>query len=156
MPDYSSFDAYRSAQRRDYGVAFPEAEWRQHFVANANSSVGSPLMSSASRRALTEPMRVKPDYSRIRVPVLALYRRERPFQDFAADFVIQTEQERTALRQQYEATAAMIERWQRDLRAGVPTARIVNVVGANLYMFLSNETEVLREVRAFGATLSQR
>jgi non-heme chloroperoxidase len=155
-PDSSSFEAYRAAQRRDHGVAFPEAEWRQHFVANADGSVGSSRMSSASRRALTEPMRVKPDYSRIRVPVLAIYRQERPFEDFAADFVIRTEQERTALRQQYDATAAMIARWQRDLRAGVPTARIVNLVGANLYMFLSNEAEVLREIRAFGATTAER
>jgi hypothetical protein len=28
-PDYRSFDAYRRAQRRDAGVAFPEAELRQ-------------------------------------------------------------------------------------------------------------------------------
>lgn len=42
-----------------------------------------------------------------------------------------------------------------DLRAGVPTARIVNLVGANLYMFLSNEADVLREVRAFGATTAE-
>ena len=50
----------------------------------------------------------------------------------------------------------MIGRWQRDLRAGVPSARIVNLVGANLYMFLSNEADVLREVRAFGATILER
>jgi non-heme chloroperoxidase len=155
-PNYSSFEAYRAAQRRDYGVAFPEAEWRQHFVANSNGSVGSSRMSSASRRALTEPTRVKPDYSRIRVPVLAIYRQDRPFEDFAADYVIRTEQERIALRQQYDATAAMITRWQRDLRTGVPSARIVNLVGANLYMFLSNEADVLREVRAFGATIAER
>ena len=88
--------------------------------------------------------------------MLAIYRQERPFDEFAADYVIRTEEERTALRQQYEATAAMIGRWQRDLRAGVPSARIVNLVGANLYMFLSNEADVLREVRAFGATIPER
>ena len=104
------------------------------------------------RTALTEPTRVKPEYSRIRVPVLAIYRQNPPFEDFAADYVIRNEQERTALRQQYEATAAMIARWQRQLRAGVPSVRIVNLVGANLYMFLSNEADVLREIRAFGAT----
>jgi hypothetical protein len=155
-PDYSSFEAYRVAQRRDDGVAFPEAEWRQHFITNADGSVGSSRMSSASRRALTEPTRVKPDYSRIRVPVLAIYRQDRPFEDVAADYVIRTEQERIALRQQYDAAAAMITRWQRDLRTGVPTARIVNLVGANLYVFLSNEADVLRELRAFGATTAER
>ena len=154
-PDYSSFEAYRSAQLRDHGVAFPEAELRQLFVANADGSVGAPRMSSAMRTALIEPTRVKPDYSRIRVPVLAIYRQNPPFEDFAADYVIRNEQERTALRQQFDATAAMVARWQRDLRAGVPTARIVNLVGANLYMFLSNEADVLREIRAFATAIAE-
>jgi hypothetical protein len=42
---------------------------------------------------------------------------------------------------------------QRDLLAAVPSARIVELEGASLYMFLSNEADVLREVRAFAATL---
>jgi hypothetical protein len=37
------------------------------------------------------------------------------------------------------------------LLAGVPTARIVELPDANLFMFLSNEADVLREVRAFAA-----
>ena len=55
---------------------------------------------------------------------------------------------RRALRQQYAATRAMVARWQRSLLAG---ARIAELSRANLYMFLSNEDEVLREVRAEGA-----
>jgi len=39
----------------------------------------------------------------------------------------------------------MVSRWERDLLAGVPAARIVELAGANLYMFLSNEADVLRE-----------
>jgi pimeloyl-ACP methyl ester carboxylesterase len=155
-PDYTSFGAYRDSQRRDHGVAFPEAELRQQFSVNADGSVGSLRMSSAMRATLTESTRVKPTYSRIHVPVLAIYRQNAPFEDFAADYVIRNEQERSALRQQYDATAAMITRWQRELRAGVPTARIVNLVGANLYMFLSNEVDVLREISAFGGTIADQ
>ena len=62
---------------------------------------------------------------------------------------------RAALRQYYEATRAMYTRWQQALLAGVPTARIVELPGANLYMFLSNEGDVLREIRAFAATLAK-
>ena len=47
-----------------------------------------------------------------------------------------------------------LSRWQRDLLAGVSTARIVELPRANLYMFLSNEADVLREVRAFAAKLT--
>jgi non-heme chloroperoxidase len=155
-PDYSSFQAYRLAQRRDHGVAFPEAELRQQFVANPDGSVGPSRLSPVIRRAITEDSRVEPDYARIRVPVLAIYRRDPPFEEMVADFAPRNEQERGALRQQYAATRAMVTRWQRDLLAGVPTARIVDLPGANLYMFLSNEGDVLREVRAFAATLSDR
>jgi pimeloyl-ACP methyl ester carboxylesterase len=155
-PDYTSFEAYRIAQRRDQKVAFPEAELRQQFVANPDGSVGRSLLSPEIRRAITVDARVKPNYAGIRVPVLAIYQVDRPFEEVAADSVIRNEQERAALRQQYAATRAMYARWQHDLLAGVPSARIVELPGASLFMFLSNEADVLREVRAFAATLTHR
>jgi non-heme chloroperoxidase len=154
-PDYTSFEAHQLAQRRDHGVVFPEAELRQQFVANADGSMGASRLSFVIRRAITES-RVKPDYARIRVPVLAIYRRDPPFEEWAAGFAPRNKQERAALRQQYAATRAMVTGWQRGLLAGAPTARIVELRGANLYMFLSNEADVLREVRAFAARLTDR
>jgi hypothetical protein len=50
---------------------------------------------------------------------------------------------------------AMLAKWQRDLLTGVPAATIVELPGASLYMFLSNEADILREVRAFAATLQR-
>src|SRR5688572_2385024 len=152
-PDNTSFEALRVSQRSGRGWAFPEGELRQQFVANPDGSVGRSLLSPEIRRAITVEARVKPDYSRIRVPVLAIYQRELPFEEVAARFAISDERQRAALRQEYTATRAMYVRWQRDLRAGVPTARIVELPGASLYMFLSNEADVLREIRAFSATL---
>jgi hypothetical protein len=70
--------------------------------------------------------------------------------------VPRNEHERAAVRQQYAATREMGTRWQSDLLAGVPTARILELPRANLYMFLSNEADVLREVRAFAAILTAR
>jgi hypothetical protein len=35
----------------------------------------------------------------------------------------------------------------------VPTARIVELPGAERYMFLSNEADVIRELRSFGQAL---
>jgi alpha/beta hydrolase family protein len=45
--------------------------------------------------------------------------------------------------------------WQADLRAGVPTAKIVELPGASLYMFLSNESDIVGELRAFGAKVAK-
>ena len=153
-PDNTSFEALRAAQRRDRGWAFPEGELRQQYVANADGSVGRSLLSPVIRRAITVDARVKPDYSGIRVPVLAIYQRDPPFEEVASSFLIRNEEERVALRQEHAATRALYVRWQRDLLAGVPTARIVELQGAGLYMFLSNEADVLREIRAFAATLT--
>ena len=154
-PDYSSFDALRVSQRSTRGWAFPEAELRQQYVANPDGSIGRSQLSPVIRRAITMDARVKPDYSSIRVPVLALYQRERPFEEVVANYAISNEQERAALRQEYEATRALYLRWQHDLLASIPTANIVELT-ASLYMFLSNEADVLREIRGFAATLTGR
>jgi pimeloyl-ACP methyl ester carboxylesterase len=113
-------------------------------------------LDPAIRKAITVDARMKPDYARVRVPVLAIYQAQRSFEVEAAGYQIQNEQERAALRQEYAATRALYTRWQQDLRAGAPTARIVELTGASLYMFLSNEADVSREIRAFAATLSGR
>jgi hypothetical protein len=68
-------------------------------------------------------------------------------------FPPKTEQEQAALNQAYAAGRAMLSKWQRDLLAGVPNAKIVELPGANLYMFLSNEADIIRELRAFASSL---
>jgi len=157
-PDSTSFEALRNSRQRDQGFSFPEAELRQQFAANPDGSVGRSLrsLSLEIRRAITVDARIKPDYSRIRVPVLAIYQAQGPFEKVAARYTIRNEQERAALRQQDAATRAMYSRWQDDLRAAVPTARIVELPVANPFMFLSNEADVLREIRAFAATVTGR
>jgi pimeloyl-ACP methyl ester carboxylesterase len=151
--DRSSFKAF--TKRPGLTVAIPEAEWRQQFAENPDGSVGESLMNLAIRQAITVDARVKPNYAGIRVPVLAMYQAQRPFEEVAAEYDIRNEQERVALRQQYTAVRAMYTRWQQDLLAPIPTARIVELPGANLYMFVSNEADVLREVRAFAARLPE-
>jgi len=37
----------------------------------------------------------------------------------------------------------------KEFEKGVPTARVVRLRGANHYVYLSNEADVLREMRAF-------
>ena len=155
-PDYSSFAAYRIAQRRDHDVAFPEAELRQLFATNPDGSMGRPLLSPEIRKAiLDDNSNLKPQYAGIRIPVLAIFRTALPFEEVERDSPPRSEEERTALRAKYAFGRAMISRWERDLLAGVPTARIVELPGANLYMFLSNEADVLREVRAYAGAVSR-
>jgi hypothetical protein len=134
-------------------VNFLEAEWRQQRAANPDGSVGRPLMSPEVRRAITVDARVKPNYAGIRVPVLAMYQAQLPFEKVAAEFDIRNEQERAALLQGYALRAPCTHDGNRIFSPPYPTARIVELPGANLFMFLSNEADVLREIRAFSAKL---
>jgi len=104
--------------------------------------------------AIVEDNQVKPDYARIGVPVLAIYG-VKTVDQILKEFEPRTAEERSALFQRYVAGRAMLERWEGDLRAGVPGARIVELPGAGLYMFLSNEADIIREVGAFGRTLER-
>jgi pimeloyl-ACP methyl ester carboxylesterase len=124
-------------------ITFPEAETRQ--------MVERPL-DLTIRKAIVEDNHVRPDYARIGVPVLAIYRTV-TMEQALKDFPPRNDQERAALNQAYTAGRAMLSKWQRDLLTGVPSAHIVELPGANLYMFLSNESDIVREVRAFAATL---
>lgn len=131
-----------ASARRPATIPLPPAELRQR-----------PL-DPAIRRAIVDDNKVRPDYSRISVPVLAIYRTVR-MEQALRDYPPKNDDERAAMKQAHAAGMAMLARWQRDLRTGVPNARIVELPGANLYMFLSHEAEVIREVRAFATTLDR-
>jgi non-heme chloroperoxidase len=150
--DYSSFEAYRIAQRRDHGVAFPESELRQLFEAKADGSMGRSLLSPRVREAITRGDPRKPDYARVRVPLLAIFRVPPEMPELERQFPPQNEEERRALQQERARGLAMVKKWEQDVLAGIPTARIVELADANLYMFLSNEADVLRELMTFAST----
>ena len=124
-------------------ITFPEADER--------ARQEHPL-DPAIRRAIVEDNRVKPDYAGIRVPVVAIYRTTTMAQALE-QYPPKTEAERQAVDEGYKSARAMLTKWQQDLLKGVPTAKIVELPGANLYMFLSNEADIIRELRAFDAAL---
>jgi pimeloyl-ACP methyl ester carboxylesterase len=124
-------------------AVFPEAEQRL---------LSERPIDPAIRKAIVEDNNVRPPYARIRVPVVAVYR-VRTKEEALKEYPPQNDQERAAFEQVYMRLHGMVKKWQRDLLAGVPNAKIVELPGANLYMFLSNEADVIRELRALGKTL---
>lgn len=124
-------------------ITFPEGERRQ---------MAERPLDPAIRKAIVDDHRVRPHYARIRAPVLAIYRSE-TLEQALEEYPPQTDRQRAAVEQVHAAKRARLSKWQHDLRSGVPAARIVELPGANLFMFLSHEADVLREIRAFAATL---
>ena len=105
-PDRSSFKAL--TKRPGLKVTFPEAEWRQQFAENSDGSVGQSLMNFTIRQAITVDARVKPNYAGIRVPVLAMYQAQRPFEEVAAEYDIRNEQDEAGVVREVRAFAATL------------------------------------------------
>jgi non-heme chloroperoxidase len=150
-PDFRSFPAYREWQLKTHGVAFPESELRQMFATNPDGTVGGFLGSQKVRDAIFAG-RQKPDFARIRIPVLAFFASPRSLGEEMEKYKPQNDDERAAMEEAYPGTITIWERHVRDLRAGVPGARVLALPDANYYIFLSNPAEILREMRMFADT----
>ena len=151
-PDFKSFQAYRDWQKRTHGVAFPESELRSLYTANPDGTMGKYIPPNSARNAIFAG-RQKPDYAHIRVPVLALFASATSLEDEIQRYKPQNAEERAAMEQAYAVGLAVGTRHRRDLQKGIPAARTVELLKANYYIFLSNEQEVLRELRALVASL---
>jgi non-heme chloroperoxidase len=137
IDDLASFPAYRAYLARVRGIYFPESEMRQDRDSRPDGGVGK-LHPGAADAILQGEQK----YTDIRLPVLAFYANPRD----PAPFAYNTSAERAA----YEALqTAGIEAQAKAFERDVPSARVVRVPNANHYVFLSNEPEVFREMRAF-------
>ena len=58
------------------------------------------------------------------------------------------------MEQQFKVNQAIHDRHIRDLKAGVPAAKVVVVAQANFYIFLSSRTELLKELSALLKSLN--
>ena len=64
-------------------------------------------------------------------------------------------QERAAIEAHAVALAAYFNRWKKNLQNAAAGVRIVDLPGAEHFVFFTREADVLREVRAFVAGLNQ-
>ena len=128
---------------KEPGVEFPEAERRGMAERPVSAAIRNEILGHKER----------PQFERMRVPILAIFRTT-TLQQVLELSPPTTDEERAVLFQLYAAMRGMLEKWESDLRSGAPHARIVELPGASLYMFLSNEADIIRELRMFAATLS--
>ncbi len=108
---------------------------------------------------------MKPDYASVKLPVLALFATRCSPPGDRADYACvgrattpphhepRDAQERAAIKAFEDATGVYTNRWKASLRRVPAGVRIVNLAGANHYVFLSNGSDVLNEIRRFVAHL---
>lgn len=155
VTDKKSFAAFRERQMRIVGFAFPESEWRNTLSANADGSVGPTTTPTAVRRAINEGSK-KRDYSGIKVPVLAFFAVDAVKDGWSQyyHFRPSNAEERAALDDIFVADRKYLDQYENLMRSGIPHLRIVELPGADHYVFLTNEADVLLEMRTFLAGLN--
>jgi len=163
-PDLKSFQAYRESQIARGDPPFPESELRNIYETTEDGSVGGFRSTKAIHDAI-DAGALKRDYSRLRVPVLAFFTVPcaKGWQGYGYACIIHAEtkpkylpkndEERAAVQNFEAATAAYVNRWKKNLQTAQASVRIVDLPDANHYLFLSNERDVVSELRQFVANL---
>lgn len=92
----------------------------------------------------------RPDYGRIRVPALALYAAARSWAELMPGTPEFTDDEkRKAAGKVVESMVQIRKHMAESFRTEVAGSRVVEIPGASHYLFRTNETDVLREIRTF-------
>ena len=140
--DLVSIRTLREYYARVLGFTIPEAELRQKRTTKPDGSVG-PWRSFPGTRLLTVGAQ---RYVDIRPPALFIVSSQYPgrWAEASTD---------PAIREQMTALNTLLERQAQALDAAIPNARVIKLPHANHYVFLSNEEDVLREMRAFLGSL---
>ena len=146
--DFKSFSTYRDWRTRTQGVAIPEAEWRNDFAENPDGSVGARLTPGSVPKAIMDG-NVAHDYSQIRVPVLAFVGYPALPEDQILANHITDPAERMVVYAVFGSNVGMIRKRIKRIETAAGGARVVELWGANHLVFLSNEADVLNEMRLF-------
>jgi non-heme chloroperoxidase len=153
--DLKSFPAYRNWRLRTQGIPIPESELRNDFVENPDGSVGGRKSPEYVFDAMAAGDK-KHDYSEIRSPVLAFVVYDTPDgtpQEQIRKYHVTDSAERTIVEAVYGQYIGMARIRIDRINRAAGGARVVELWGADHFVFLSNEADVLRELRAFLATL---
>jgi non-heme chloroperoxidase len=144
--DLASFSALSKYYERVNGFRFPEAELREQRASTSGGRVGKQRDFPGVALFMPLMMGTK-KFTNIPVPALVVFANphsQGTWVDENMDSAV-----RAAAKAYSTALAALTERQEQAVKHGVPTGHVVILPGAHHYLFLSNQSDVLREMRAF-------
>jgi len=149
--DLANFGALQKYYIRVLGFTYPEGELCQQRNSTAAGGVGKrrDALGNAIFAAIL-PAGIK-KYSGIPVPALVVFGNphgQGAWVDQSTDPKM-----REAAKDYSDALTILTDRQATAFAKAVPTARVVILPGAHHYVYLSNEVDVLREIRAFLTSL---
>jgi hypothetical protein len=158
--DMESPKAFNDWRRRHHDMALPVSELLNSYVTSPTGA----LLRFKGSREVHEAIgagAVKPDYASVKLPVLAFFTARCSPPSDTGDYACagrastpphhepRDAQERAAIKAFEDATEVYTNRWKASLRRVPAGLRIVDLSGANHYVFLSNEPDVLAEIHRF-------
>jgi pimeloyl-ACP methyl ester carboxylesterase len=150
--DLASFPAAQAYWRKwGVGVTLQEAEIRQMFQATPEGRVGGHRTPGSIGQACRAGVE-KPDFASIRVPVLSFVTLP-SVADCLRSLQREDDDAREACVGVTAVSRSLREERIRAFQTSVPQARVVAPPLAKHYVFISNEEDVLREMRAFLTSL---
>lgn len=143
--DLASFSVLQSWDAQMFGFRIPESEFRQTWTSTADGRVGKARDFPGSQMFMTI-MTGMNRYPDIPVPALVIF----ALPHVPEEWINKSTEPavRDAARAYLTTVDALTEKQAKAIEGSVSTARIVRLRGAH-YIFLSNEPEVLHEMRAF-------
>lgn len=149
--DLASLSALQTwdAQQFRNGFRMPEAEFRQTWESTSDRRPARPRDFPGSSAFMTIMTATK-RYTDIPVPALVIFTIPHVRETWMTQ--VSDPEVRKSADAYFTAVDALAERQAKAFEEGVPTARVVRLRGMH-YVFLSNERDVLREMRAFLAGL---
>jgi pimeloyl-ACP methyl ester carboxylesterase len=142
-PAFSSFRAFQQACIDALGYAYPEAELRQQFTATSEGRVGE-QREFPGQAVMLEGIK---KYQNISVPALVIF----AVPQAQAKWISESPDSKVREAGEAFSTAlqALTTRQAKAFEDAVPTAHVVRLPGADHYVYLSNEADVLREMKSF-------
>ncbi len=150
--DLKSFRAYHDWRIATGQAAMPESELRAEFAEDSDGSVGAYKTPDDVPEAIIAG-REKHDYSQIRVPVLALVGFPKTPEEQIRENHITSERVRTIVAAVYGMYVGMTRHRIERINRAAGGARVVELWGADHYVFLSNPEDVVREMHVFLASV---
>jgi non-heme chloroperoxidase len=146
-PSLASFAALQQACLQALGFIYPEGELRQQYSTTPEGRVGK-QREFPGDAVMLQGMK---KYADIPVPALVIFaipHAQARWVDEGTDHRV-----RQAAKAFSAAELALTTQQAKAFEDGVPTAHVVRLRGADHYVYLSNESDVLREMKSFLSTL---
>lgn len=148
--DDASFSALQKYYERIDGFRFPEAELRQQRESTPTGGVGK-FRNPPGGAMLMAMIKGGKKYTAIPAPALILFANPHglgTWVDQSTDPKVQNTAKAFSTQMN-----VLVEKQENAVKNGVPAAHVLTMAGANHYVFLSNEDEVVRDIRDFLAHL---